>query len=115
MPATPVPKLTTTFFYLGKLIVQQSFQPPAYFVIFSDEFKFTYKTVCSHKPNILQWLLSHDAFKGFCFCGSNPSALLATMACAKGFQRISVPAVQARFLVLVPFRGKHQKRFGIHK
>jgi hypothetical protein len=33
------------------------FQPPAYFVIFSDEFKFTYKTVRSHKPNILQWLL----------------------------------------------------------
>jgi hypothetical protein len=40
-------KALQRLFYLGKLIVQQSFQPPAYFVIFSDEFKFTYKTVCS--------------------------------------------------------------------
>jgi hypothetical protein len=52
-------------FYLGKLIVQQSFQPPAYFV-FSDEFKFTYKTV-SFSQTILQWSFSHDALKGFCF------------------------------------------------
>jgi hypothetical protein len=82
-------------FYLGKLIVQQSFQPPAYFVIFSDEFKFTYKTVSSSQTKHLA-VFSHDALKPSALCGSNPSALLAlTMACARDVQKISVPAVQA--------------------
>jgi hypothetical protein len=63
MPATPVPKLTTTLVLPWKLIVQQSFQPPAYFVIFSDEFKFTYKTVLFSQTKHLQWLFSHDALK----------------------------------------------------
>jgi hypothetical protein len=72
-------------FYLGKLIVQQSFQPPAYFVIFSDEFKFTYKTVSfSQTKHLAVAPFPMMLLKASALCGSNPSALLATMACAKG-------------------------------
>jgi hypothetical protein len=73
-------------FYLGKLIVQQSFQPPAYFVIFSDEFKFTYKNrfVLSQTKHLAVAPFPMMLLKPSALCGSNPSALLATMACAKG-------------------------------
>jgi hypothetical protein len=43
------------------------FSLPAYFVIFSDEFKFTYKTVSFSQTKHLAVALSHDALKGFCF------------------------------------------------
>jgi hypothetical protein len=79
-------------FYLGKLIVQQSFQPPAYFVIFSDEFKFTYKTVSSHKPNILQSLLM--MLLNLLLCVVQISSTCDNFAPTDA-QKSSVPAVQA--------------------
>jgi hypothetical protein len=54
MPA-PVPKLTTTLVLPWELF-NNLFSLPAYFVIFSDEFKFTYKTVSFSQTN-MQWLL----------------------------------------------------------
>jgi hypothetical protein len=93
------------------------FSLPAYFVIFSDEFKFTYKTVSfSQTKHLAVAPFPMMLLKASALCGSNPSALLAaTMACAKGcsekFQ------FQYRLAVLGGwFRlGKHQKRLGIHK
>jgi hypothetical protein len=71
------------------------------------------KRFCPHKPNILHWQFSHDAFKPSALGGSNPSALLAvTMVCAKGMLRkSSVSEVQASSLLAgVLFSGKHRKR-----
>jgi hypothetical protein len=112
MPATPVP-LTTTFTLEANC--STIFQPPAYFVIFSDEFKFTYKTVSFSQTKHLavapfpMMLLKASAvwFKSF---GS---------ACNDGlrqgmFREISVPRYTSSSWRLVPFSGK-QKRLGIHK
>jgi hypothetical protein len=73
-------KANTTLVLPWKLIVQQSFQPPAYFVIFSDEFKFTYKTVCSQTKHAVAPFPM--MLFGFCFVWfkSFGSACRATMA-----------------------------------
>jgi hypothetical protein len=71
------------------------------------------KRFCPHKPNILHWHLSHDAFKPSALCGSNPSALLAvTMVCAKGMLKKvrSGSTGQQSFTAGSLFSGKHRKR-----
>jgi hypothetical protein len=87
------------------------FSLPAYFVIFSDEFKFTYKTVSSSQtkhlaapfPMMLLNLL---------LCVVQILRLLAlTMACAKGCRENFSSGSTGSFWRLVPF-GKHQKRLG---
>jgi hypothetical protein len=67
-----------------RMVVRQFFSLFLYFVIFSNEFKFTTNSFV-HKPNILQWLLFPLVlFKPSALCGSNPQLCLVTMACANG-------------------------------
>jgi hypothetical protein len=45
------------------------------------------KTVLFSQTKHLQWLLFLMLLKASALCGSNPSALLAAMACARDVQR----------------------------
>jgi hypothetical protein len=80
----------------------------AYFVIFSDEFKFTHKTaLCSHTKHLAMapfpMMLLNLLLMRF-----KPSALLvATMACANGCsEKVQFRQYRLTALTLVPFSGK---------
>jgi hypothetical protein len=66
MPATPVPKLTTTLVLPWEANCSTIFSA-SLLLIFSDEFKFTYKTVSLTNQTSCSGSFSHDALKGFCF------------------------------------------------
>jgi hypothetical protein len=85
MPATPVPKLTTTLVLPWEANCSTIFSA-SLLLIFSDEFKFTYKTVsltnqtsCSPFPMML--------LKASALCGSNPSLCLPQRWLAPGMFR----------------------------
>jgi hypothetical protein len=84
---------------LGSLFNNQSFQPPAYFVIFSDEFKFTYKTVSSSQTKHVAVAPFPMMLLNLLLCVSILQLCL-TMACANGCsEKFSSGSTGKQFLV----------------